>query len=78
MSTQCIKVSMKEPLEVLKGCSAILCSLDSGYSENIYSHHGISIIADLIADAVSILDEERLVQISLYSSTRFTPSLPLF
>jgi len=56
--TQCVKVSMYEPLEVLKGCSAILCNLDSGFSEHIYSHRGISIIADLITDAVSILEDE--------------------
>ena len=60
MRTQCIKVTMEEsPLDVLKGCSCILSSLDEGFSEDYYSHHAIMIVSDLIRDAVSILDDEQ-------------------
>lgn len=59
MKTQCIKVTLQEnPLNVLKGCSALLSELDKSSSENIYIDHAISLIGDLITDAVSILEDE--------------------
>jgi len=46
-----------EPINVIKGCAAILSEVDEGFSENIYSHHAIALIGDLINDAVSRLEE---------------------
>jgi len=59
MSTKCIQESMSKPLDILKGCSCILTEMDSDFSENIYSANAISLLADLITDAVSRLDDEK-------------------
>jgi ethanolamine utilization microcompartment shell protein EutL len=64
MKTLCTEVSLEEPLEVLKGCSAILNNLDAGFMDDNNSHKGISVIADLITDAVSRLEDEKGVQIA--------------
>lgn len=55
---------MEEPLEVLKGCSAILSELDSDFAQNIYSHSAISLLAGLVADSVSRLDDDSLKEMS--------------
>ncbi len=65
MRTQCIEVSMEEPLEVLKGCSCLLGELGKEFSENIYSHNAISLISDLITDAVSRLDDKEIEALRL-------------
>jgi len=57
--TDCIKVSLEDnPLEVLKGCSSIMSSLDESFADNIYSYQGMKLLADVLTDAVSRLDEE--------------------
>lgn len=60
--TNCIEISLLEPLEVLKGCGALLSSLDDGFSDTLNSHIGIKLIADLIVDAVSRIEEMKEVQ----------------
>jgi len=60
MTTQCIEVSLEDdPMEVLKGCIVLLGSLDSGYVEDHYSDLGIKVLADVMRDAVSRVDEEK-------------------
>ena len=59
MSTECIRVSLEDdPLEVLKGCSSIMSCLDESFADNIYNYQAIKIIADILTDAVSRLDDE--------------------
>ena len=59
MATQCIKVSLEDnPLKVLKGCSSIMSCLDEGFTDNRYSEQAIMILADLMTDAVSRLEDE--------------------
>ena len=59
MSTECIRVTMEEnPLDILKGCSCILSSLQKDFVDSHYSHHAIMVISDLITDAVSMLDDK--------------------
>ena len=58
MATQCIKISLEDdPLKVLKGCSSIMSCLDDDFTENIYSYHAIKLIADVLTDAVSRLED---------------------
>jgi len=60
MATECIKVSLDDnPMEVLKGCVVLLGSLEDGYVEDHYSHLGIKVIADVMRDAVSRIDNEK-------------------
>jgi len=60
MKTNCIKVSLEEyPLEVLKGCIALLGGLETGYVEDTYSELGINVLADVMRDAVSRIDDEK-------------------
>ncbi len=59
MSTDCIKVTMDEnPLDVLKGCSCILSSLEVDFVEDNYSHYAIAVISDLLTDATSRIEEK--------------------
>ena len=59
MSTECIKVTLEDnPLNVLKGCSCILSSLQKDFVDYNDSHHAIMVIADLLSDAVSMLDDK--------------------
>ena len=58
-TTQCIKITMQDdPMKVLKGCSFLLSELNEDAHENIYAYEGIKIIADLMTDAVSRVDEQ--------------------
>ena len=60
MVTQCIEGSLENnPMEVLKGCVVLLGSLDNGYGEDYYSHLGIKVLADVMRDAVSRIDEDK-------------------
>jgi len=60
MQTQCIEVSLEDdPMKMLKGWIDILGSLDSGYVEDHYSDLGIKVLADVMRDAVSRVDEEK-------------------
>lgn len=59
MATKCIEVSLEDSLEVLKGCSFILNELADDFGQNIYSNQGIKIIADLMTDAVTRLNDEK-------------------
>ena len=60
MATRCIEVSLDDnPMEVLKGCVVLLGSLDNGYVEDYYSQLGIKVLADVMRDAVSRIDEDK-------------------
>ena len=60
MTTECIKVSLDDnPMEVLKGCVVLLGSLEDGYVEDYYSQLGIKVLADVMRDAVSRIDEDK-------------------
>lgn len=59
MSTKCIEISLENnPLEILKGCSSIMSCLDDNFTDNIYSHHAIKLISNVLTDAVSRLEDE--------------------
>jgi len=60
MATQCVEVSLRDnPMEVLKGCVVLLGSLHDGYAEDDYSEQGIKVLADVMRDAVSRIDEDK-------------------
>ena len=60
MATECIKEELKNnPFEIIKGCAGVLGSLDDGFTENIYSEQAIKIIADLMTDAVSRIEDQQ-------------------
>jgi len=60
MQTQYIKVSLEDnPIEVLKGCIALLGGLETDYVQDYHSHLGIKVLADVMRDAVSKIDNEK-------------------
>ena len=59
MSTDCVEVSLKDnPIEVIKGCSGILSCLDESFADNIYNYQAVKVIADILTDAVSRIEDE--------------------
>ena len=59
MKSECIQITLRDnPLEVIKGCTALLGSLSDDFVETIYSEQGIKVISDILTDAVTRLDEE--------------------
>ncbi len=59
MSTECIGVALEDnPLEVLKGCSSIMSCLDESFTDNIYNYQAVKLLADVLTDAVSRLEDE--------------------
>ncbi|SFV54015.1 hypothetical protein MNB_SM-6-1116 [hydrothermal vent metagenome] len=41
MKTECIKLTLRdEPMEIIKGCTALLASLDADFVDTIYSEKG--------------------------------------
>ena len=59
MSTVCVEVSLKDnPIEVIKGCSGILSCLDDSFADNIYNYQAVKVIADILTDAVSRIEDE--------------------
>jgi len=47
-----------EPLEVVKGCSALLMAVSNEYVENIYSDLGLKVLSSVMIDAVTRLEDE--------------------
>ena len=59
-TTDCIAVSLEDnPLEVLRGCSGLMACLDENFADNIYNYQAMKLLADVVTDAVSRLDEEK-------------------
>ena len=57
--TDCIAVSLEDnPMEVLKGCSGLMACLDESIADNIYNYQAVKLIADVMTDAVTRLDEK--------------------
>jgi len=58
-TTDCIAVSLEDnPMEVLKGCSGLMACLDESFADNIYNYQAIQLLADVMTDAVTRLDEK--------------------
>ena len=45
--------------KLLKGCVVLLGSLEDDYVEDDYSEQGIKVLADVMRDAVSRIDEDK-------------------
>ncbi len=57
--TDCIAVSLEDnPMEVLKGCSGLMACLDASFADNIYNYQAVKLLADVMTDAVTRLDEK--------------------
>ena len=62
-TTDCIEVSLEDnPIEVLKGCSGLLSCLDESFADNIYNYQAIKLIADLVTDSTSRLEDVIIVK----------------
>ena len=60
MSTVCTEVSLENnPIEVLKGCSGLLSCLDESFADNIYNYQAVKVIADILTDAVSRIEDTK-------------------
>ena len=59
MSTICTEVSLDDnPIEVIKGCSGVLSCLDESFADNIYNYQAVKVIADILTDAVSRIEDK--------------------
>ena len=60
MNTICTEVSLEDnPIEVIKGCSGVLSCLDESFTDNIYNYQAVKVIADLLTDAVSRIEDQQ-------------------